>query len=297
MSLFALPMKSWVWCGMAFSAALLAAGAAVAVDSRPIAAWGDSLTLGFGSAPGEDYPASAARLMSRPVANHGIGGQTSTQIAARMGALPVLATVESGMIPASGDVGVAVLSVDVVFDAQFVPHTVDGTLCGVHGALRSHQLRRTFLRASASTPVRCQDRSTFRPDIDPATHNGVAWLWLGRNGADAGRAVEQDVAAAVASLGHDRYLVGSVLTAGTDGDADRAAIAAMNASLKAAYGPRYVDLLGDLLASSDGSPGDTADVASGIVPRSLRIDFVHLTPRGNAIVARAFVGATERLGF
>ncbi len=263
---------------------------------RIIAAWGDSLTLGFGSSPGEDYPALAAAILERRVENHGIGGQTSTQIAARMGALPVSASVEGGTIPASGPAGVS-LSVDITRDTAYGRATVDGALCEVRGTLSAQPRRWTFARTTPGAQAPCPPDSPFAPDVSAVTRSGTVWLWLGRNGADPGRTIEADIAAAVASLGHDRYLVAPVLTAGTDSDAALADIAATNARLKATYGDRFVDLLPLLLAAGSGSPDDDADIARGIVPRSLRWDFVHLTRQGNEIVAKAFADATGRLSF
>jgi hypothetical protein len=144
--------------------------------------------------------------------------------------------------------------------------------------------------------VSCPAGSRFLPDIGAPTRTGTVWLWLGRNGADPGHTIEGDVAAAVAWLGPQRALVASVLTADTDSDAQLRTIAAVNARLAATYGAQYVDVLADLLAAGNGSPEDQADIARGIVPRSLRWDFVHLTRRGNEIVADAMVRATERLG-
>jgi lysophospholipase L1-like esterase len=276
--------------------ALLCAPSATPAADAAIAAWGDSLTLGFGMARGDDYPSIAAKLLGRPVENHGIGGQTSTQIAARMGALPVAASIDGGVIPASGPVFLT-LGIDIVLDTAFGAAEVDGTLCGVHGTLAHRLLVRRFTRSEAGAATPCPAGSAFLPDVGATTHDGTVWLWLGRNGADPGRSIEADVAAAVAALGHDRYLVAPVLTAGTDSDATLAAIATINANLQAAYGPRYVDALAALLAAGDGSPEDTADITRGVVPRSLRWDFVHLTRRGNEIVAAAFADATRALGY
>ncbi len=86
------------------------AGLAVQTASRrhrtrnlqaPVVAWGDSLTAGAGAtAPARRYPAVAAGLYTpaRTVVNQGIGGQTSTQIAARQGAVPILVSL-AGPIP------------------------------------------------------------------------------------------------------------------------------------------------------------------------------------------------------
>jgi hypothetical protein len=72
-------------------------------DTGPIVAWGDSLTRSTGaSSAAARYPAIAANLFDpqRVVLNRGIGGQTSTQIAARQGGIPIAVTVEGNAIPA-----------------------------------------------------------------------------------------------------------------------------------------------------------------------------------------------------
>ena len=285
---------------LAVWAALLLPCASAAAPSAhgPITAWGDSLTLGWGVPQGQDYPTVASLLFSPPrtIENQGIGGQTSTQIAARMGALPVAATLDGGAVPADGPARVGALTINVVFDSAYGRAKVDGTLCGVQGFLETDPTGVTFIRSSPGVATPCPPASPFVPDADATARSGTAWLWLGRNGADQGHTIEGDVEAAVAWLGHERYLVASVLSAGTDSDAQLSEIAAINLRLRAAHGSHYVDVLGDLLAAGNGSTEDAADIARGIVPRSLRLDFVHLTPRGNEIVARALVAATERLG-
>lgn len=55
-----------------------------ASTSRIISAWGDSLTRGSGARPGGGYPEQIAAVTGRSVENHGIGGQTGSQILARM---------------------------------------------------------------------------------------------------------------------------------------------------------------------------------------------------------------------
>lgn len=62
-------------------------GPAAAAEIRPIVAWGDSLTFGTGARTKRArYPAVLAAAFSPPrhVRNAGVGGETSTQIAARM---------------------------------------------------------------------------------------------------------------------------------------------------------------------------------------------------------------------
>jgi len=44
-----------------------------------IVCFGDSITFGYGAGPGEDYPTALAKLVSVPVINSGVDGDTSFQ--------------------------------------------------------------------------------------------------------------------------------------------------------------------------------------------------------------------------
>ncbi len=56
------------------------------IDSkgRNIICFGDSITFGYGANPGEDYPSVLARMMSAPVINAGIDGDTSSEALKRI---------------------------------------------------------------------------------------------------------------------------------------------------------------------------------------------------------------------
>jgi acyl-CoA thioesterase-1 len=56
------------------------------LDSRGTAliAFGDSLTAGYGAAPGEDYPSRLAALIHQPVVNAGVSGDTTESALARV---------------------------------------------------------------------------------------------------------------------------------------------------------------------------------------------------------------------
>ena len=101
----------------------------------------------------------------------------------------------------------------------------------------------------------------------------------------------------MASLGHDRYLVGSLLIGNNFGAARVADISATNALIARRYGSRFVDIGAALAAAADGSAEDAADVAAGYPPRSLRVDELHLNARGYGVVAKAWHDATLELGF
>ncbi len=208
-----------------------------------IVAWGDSLTAGGGaSGAATRYPAvaSAAFNPDCPVSNQGIGGQTSTAIAARQGGVPVLLTVAGNQLPASGPVAVTAKEVGGVSanDAGPIteqgPQVLMGWLAGAYGALaRDASWNYNFTRAVAGAVVDCPPGSTFVPQLAVSLRARTQWLWLGRNEASAGRTVVQDIAAAVAYLGHNRYLVGAIILGSADGGSGQAAKEATNAVLAA----------------------------------------------------------------
>lgn len=272
----------------------------LATDRRAIVAWGDSLTAGAGSSGGCDYPAVAETLFDPPrsVVNMGVGGQTATQIAARQGGVPLQLSVTADTIPATGPVSVTERNVDVLLDAGTPAGALDGWLGGVFGTLSTDESGDwSFDRETAGSPVDCHPGSRFTSSLAIALRSRIAWLWLGRNGAAPGHDVTADVEAAVGALGYSRYLVGAILPSASDGTEELNAIAATNAALAGAHEDRFVDLVGVLNAAHDGSGDDLADVAAGLVPRSLRSDAVHLNDAGYALVAAAMRDATLAMGW
>ncbi|KKC38864.1 hypothetical protein WH87_08275 [Devosia epidermidihirudinis] len=270
-------------------------------NSQLIALWGDSLAGGI-NASSEAFrtgPAAGALFSpARAVVSQGIGGQTSTQIAARMNALPIAVSVSANQIPASGSVAVTAKSINILVNSGVFSGSQTGRLAGVPGTVSTDSSGNwTFTRLRAGAPVACPPGTAFVCDLGLALRPYPAWLWLGRNGAQAGNSVEGDIAAAVVSLGHDRYLVGAILTSASDTSGVISAIVARNGALAAAYGTRFVDLMGALQAASDGSAGDIADIAAGYVPRSKRSDVLHLNDAGYAIVAAAFKARHVAMGW
>lgn len=260
-----------------------------------IAAWGDSLTAGAGASGGSTgnftYPAVAQGLFTpaRAVLRQGAGGQTSTQIAARMNAVPILVSVSGNAIPASGPVAITAKSINVLASSGAFTGTQRGWLGGVFGTMTNDASGNwSFARSEAGGVVPIAANSRFVCAWGQHLRQHAAWLWLGRNGAQAGHTVLGDIAAAVASLGHGRYIVGSILPSAADSGAALAALVTLNGQLASLYGPRFLDLLAALSAAANGSPEDAADVAGGLVPRSLRSDHLHLNDAGYARVAQAF---------
>lgn len=261
-----------------------------------IAVWGDSLTVGTGASDAaHSYPSVAETLFDPPrgISRQGSGGQTSTQIAARMNALPILVTVADNLLPASGGVSVTAKSINILWNSVSFSGSQSGWLAGVNGVMSTDSSGNwTFTRETSGATVAVPPGTAFVCELGEALRPRTHWLWLGRNGAQSGHTVLGDIAAAVASLGHNRYLVGSLLVPTAPGSSTT-----VNAQLAATYGPRFVNVLQMLIDANDGSPTDLDDVADGYVPSSLRSDASHLNDDGYAIVAEGFHAAHVAMGW
>lgn len=116
-------------------------------------------------------------------------------------------------------------------------------------------------------------------------------FWEGKNDVIQGistSVVIQNVADQVALLTHNRYVVMGVIKSNveTTGTARAIAVDAINAGYASAYGVRYFDVNAYLRTQGDGSANDIADVAAGILPRSLmQADGIHLNAKANGLVA------------
>ncbi len=73
-------------CSLVFLSAGCAKREIKNIDSKGknIVCFGDSITFGYGVAPGEDYPTALAKLISIPVVNMGIDGDTSSEALKRL---------------------------------------------------------------------------------------------------------------------------------------------------------------------------------------------------------------------
>jgi hypothetical protein len=137
----------------------------------------------------------------------------------------------------------------------------------------------------------------------PARFADFAIIWAGRNNYVAPETVKADVAAMVAALGHQNYLVLSVLngdfggyeSAGGDG---YRFITGLNRDLANTYGPRFLDVRSALIAAfNPAMPQDLVDRTRDVVPSSLRADSIHLAPAGYNFVATTVAAALAKNGF
>lgn len=124
-----------------------------------------------------------------------------------------------------------------------------------------------------------------------ANKNWGQMFWEGKNDdlqAIAPSVTLQNVADQIALLTHNRYVVIGVIKSNpeTTGTAGAIRVDAINAGYASAYGVRYFDVNAYLRTQGDGSANDIADVAAGIIPRSLmQADGIHLNAKANGLVA------------
>lgn len=127
----------------------------------------------------------------------------------------------------------------------------------------------------------------------------IALLWMGTNNFWTPQA-QLDIMSATYHQTSVRWLVLSIINADdwTKLTWQWANIKTLNDALKWTYGERYVDVRQALIDAADPqSPDDMADVAAGVIPRSLRMDGLHLNPRGYDIIARTVADKLRQLGW
>ncbi len=242
--------------------------------ASPLVAWGDSLTAGGeGITDTGAYPADLATLISQSVVNQGVGGNTSTQVGVREGAVPTSATVAGGMIPASG--GVA-----VTFPTGYEPVTnqgpgagTPGTLLGVHGTVTYTPGAYIFTRDTSGSSVAATAASPFVVDTPYASYFPV--FWEGRNNFPDASQVESDLAAQIAGVKSNAYLVLSVINMNESsewkGNPTYTALTTVNNILASSYGSHYIDVRAALVSSYNPTlVTDVSDFNHDEPPTSLR---------------------------
>lgn len=142
---------------------------------------GDSLTENWGNSNNNIEIKDAYGAVN--VVNIGKGGQTSPQISARQGGVPVLLTVTGGSIPASGSVDVTVSTNLFYTNASSGTTTQAGTLAGVPGVLQrvktSGVYTYTFIRDAAGAEVAVPNPAPFLTGFD--WRNRAMTICIGRN--------------------------------------------------------------------------------------------------------------------
>lgn len=266
---------------------------AVKIASGPdIICWGDSLTAGSGGTVGQpNYPEQVALLSGRTVRNGGVGGETSTTIAARQGGNPFSVLVTGGTIPASGGVTVTFGLKNGFLPAPLLQGTGTpgssfiGLLAGVEGTISydSGTTAYTFTRTVPGSDVTCDRPTPFYLTFAEARRGDIACIWVGQNngGNDATRAIP-DAWAMIQRLNtlDKRWLV---LSKPSSNDA-------VDSTYYQEFGRRFVAVRQYLVAYGLQDAGltatsqDTIDIGNGTIPTSLRSDVTHLNYYGYAVL-------------
>ncbi|EPE97306.1 SGNH/GDSL hydrolase family protein [Rhizobium grahamii] len=198
----------------------------------------------------------------------------------------------------SPQIPVTYKSADIFIDSGVHRGSASGTLVGIKGSISADAAGNwSFTRRSAGDSAGVPYSATFLLDDAIATRGDVQWIWAGRNNASAPATVMSDIAAMANRVARGRYLVGSILAAASDTPEVMQQISELNAALKTVYQNQFVDLRAALQSAANQTSGDQEDVATGLVPRSLRADAIHLNDQGYAVVAAAWAGATIAQGW
>lgn len=267
---------------------------------------GDSLTAGAYSQVtwreklAADYPL-------RMVTNWAVGGQTSTQIAARVGAYVSLLTVSGNQIPASGAVSVTARSISLITSQG--SQSLTGCLAGIYGTLtRAGDDSYSFTRSASGTATYCMPSAPFVPDV--AGHDfDLPVIFLGRNNLTLPNDIQRDIQACVQfqKAAEKRFLVitppnGGDLTPGVHtsegtGSSTLANIKQIESWAVQMYGDRVLCSRPYSWQFNNGSVDDLDDVALETVPRSLRMDAVHWTTAYHAKIGAWVENEINRRGW
>lgn len=254
---------------------------------------GDSLTNGAGGQI--TWRQALADLVSpRTHTNIAIGGQTSPQIVARAGAYVTLLTLAGNLIPASGPVAVTARTIGLLTSQG--QQSIKGRLSGIYGTLsRAGDDSYSFTREAPGLAVPVGKKLAFAPDI--AEHGLDTWMiFIGANNIAKPEEIKRDIAAAVNAMKtvDKRYLV---MTPVTGDPANTAYCEQIEDWASQTYSERVLKIREFSFQFNDGSAGDLADVAAGIIPRSLRIDGIHFTTFFHGKIAELVAAEINRRGW
>lgn len=285
-----------------------AAGALDGISSGPnIACWGDSMTAGAGGG-GVTYCNVLQGLLNvagytGSVYNLGVGGETSVTIAGRANANPFIVDVAGGEIPESGQVALTLRQINGQLPAPLKQgaSSYSATLLGVAGTfgrtIAGETYNYWFQRATAGTPVVANRPTPLYLDIGEQRRSDIAIIWIGQNGPNNERAI-QDAYAIIRHMSSvdKRYLVISKPGGGTAQNAD-------DARWFEEFGRRFIPIRQYMVefglqdAGIEPTAQDLTDIANGTVPTSLRTDSVHWKAAGYQILGRIVFERLNELGW
>lgn len=243
--------------------------------------WGDSLTQGNEDQSGVTVETALQSLgYCGTVYNEGIGGQWSTQIAVRNGALPSTATVVSGKIPSSGATEILVPRYAGAVSDQGPPQSI--TISGVDGLASATDTGYRFVRSTPGQPVDSPPDApvTVHP---PHVDTGLVIIWSGNNNYQHPEDVKADIAAMVAHLpSPKRFLILSVVNGDefwvwkNGGQTPYPTMIQLNSDLAATYPNNFLDIRAlEVAAYNPGNAQDVIDFGHDVPPSTFRAQDFH----------------------
>lgn len=253
---------------------------------------GNSLTAGAGG-EGVTYPDELCKLLKIKVLNQGVGGQTSTQIAARIGAIPLYVTVKNNRISDADSIVITDKSVNVLYDSGHYIGNLKGSLCGVKGWITTDAKGNWFFhRDKKGNVVECPSGSVFIPEND-YKETDFFIFWLGRNNYGDTETVLSDINACVQFVQRIgcKFLVLSVLNADVEseyrGRDGYKLLDILNKHIEREYPYNYVDVRTPLVNSYVSTlKKDKENYQNDVLPSSLRSDHIHLNASGYCLLAK-----------
>lgn len=240
-------------------------------------------------------PALEAVLAPCGVTYHdqGRGGETSHHTAARLGAIPLEVSVDSGRLPAAGTVRLQPTALDLV------PHALRpfaGEVAGVPAVVHGTEDGVFLTRLEPGEPVAVAG-DPFVPLIGGALRGTDALLWMGKNdlnrGQDAAGVVERIRTSArhLEQAGARVAVIGQFVNNDADPDL-REKVLAVNAACQEHFGPAHLDvqdfLTSPALPEATGVAPTREDLAARArdeKPPSLSTDPGHFDQLGNVTLA------------
>lgn len=234
-------------------------------------------------------------IPDRKIVGGGFGGQTSTQIAARAGVVPTRAFVAGDSLPRSGTVRLAAIEPRLISSSSRMDE-IEGRLAGRAGRLtRGAGDGYEFIVSPSGQETPAPPGSLFVPETSDAG-KCVLVLWAGHNDMPAFAKILANIDAVLEPYVRRRahFLVLSVLNTGLEpvGSARFAAVMRINQTLAQKYGSDFIDLrryLMDQALTDANLPADDeakASLAKGLIPSSLRKDWIHLSDLVDGLVAK-----------
>ncbi|QPC47592.1 hypothetical protein [Mangrovibacillus cuniculi] len=273
-----------------------------------IVVWGDSLTKGAGG-KGTNYPGVLQRLLQEqgvnvPVVNMGVSGEDTNTIIGRAGGVP-FSLVNNTTIPSTSiPVNITLQSENghevIPFrrgDRGINPVTING----IEGKISWDKEKDaySFQRSQTGRTTTIADGSTIVTNATNQYEGFVPVVFIGQNG---GYETPEELVSHVDSIIHmekydEKFLVLG-LTSGT-----KESRAELEKVMEETYGIQYINLREYLSNVNLGrvnikaTKADKDAIASGSVPPSLLVDYVHFNQVGYELIGEAVFERMMELGW